>query len=115
MTFVSDVIFLHTEAGSKLRVSGSTSAKTTLAPRVAAAFAVEIQLSGVVMTSSPGPTRAAIIARCKPVVQEVTASACFVPQYCANSCSNLLTHGPQDGALASRTAIRASRSSGPYA
>ncbi len=59
---------------------GSTSAKTTLAPREAAAFAVEIQLMGVVITSSPGPTPAAIMASSSPAVAEVTANPKPVPQ-----------------------------------
>ena len=49
--------------------------KKLLAPRAVAALAVEIQLNGVVITSSPGPTPAAIMANCKPVVPDVTASA----------------------------------------
>jgi len=75
------------------------------------ALAVAIQLIGVVITSSPGLTSAATIARCNPVVPDVTARPNCVPQNAANSSSNFLTQGPQDGALARSTSIRASCSS----
>ena len=72
---VRGVIRASSLSGSRLRVLGSTSQKTRLAPRVEKALAVAIQLKGVVITSVPGPTPAAIPARVSPVVAEVTARA----------------------------------------
>ena len=54
---------------------GSTSQNTSLAPRTEKALAVAIQLMGVVITSLPAPTPAAIPARVRPVVAEVQDSA----------------------------------------
>src|SRR5258708_3368903 len=88
MTLVRSVILLATDCGSKFSVHGSTSAKTTFAPSTAAALAVEIQLIGVVITSSPGPTPAAIKAKDNPAVAEETARPYVAPQYVANSRSN---------------------------
>ncbi len=75
MALVRGVILRATSAGSRFSVRGSTSANTTLAPRAAIALAVEIQLKGVVITSSPGPTPQAIIASSSPAVADVTARA----------------------------------------
>src|SRR3982074_2495838 len=113
MTLVRLVIFSDTDFGSRFKVQPSTSANTTFAPRAAAAFAVEIQLIGVVMTSSPGPTPAAINARESPAVAEETARPYLVPQYPANSRSNCWTLTPQEGALACNTSSTAVFSSSP--
>ena len=80
MALVRGVILRATSAGSRFSVRGSTSANTTFAPRAAMALAVEIQLKGVVITSSPGPTSQAIIASSSPAVADVTARPCVVPQ-----------------------------------
>src|SRR6267378_6470148 len=114
ITLVRSVSLLATECGSKFSVHGSTSAKTTFAPSAAAAFAVEIQLIGVVMTSSPGWTPAAIKAKERPAVAEDTAKPYSVPQYAANSRSNCCTLAPQEGALAFITSSTAAFSSSPY-
>jgi hypothetical protein len=45
-----------TAFGSRLPVSSLMSANTTVAPRSEAQLAVEMNVSGVVMTSSPAPT-----------------------------------------------------------
>jgi hypothetical protein len=75
MARVRGVTSASSFAGSRFRVRGSTSQNTTRAPRPAKAFAVAIQLIGVVITSVPGPTPAAMPASVRPVVAEVTASA----------------------------------------
>src|SRR6185503_16782677 len=111
MALVRSVILAAIELGSILSVRGSTSAKTTVAPRLAAAFAVEIQLIGVVMTSSPGPTAAAIMASSSPAVADETANPYSHPQNAANASSNSLTLAPQDGADAFNTSRSASASS----
>src|SRR6266700_4674859 len=79
ITLVRAVILDSTEAGSRFKVQGSTTAKTTRAPSAAAALAVEIQLMGVVITSSPGPTPAAIKDSERPPVAEETAKPYFTP------------------------------------
>ena len=56
-------------------VSGSTSTKTGTAPTWVMTFAVATNVSGVVITSSPGPTPAAIRARCSAAVAEFTDTA----------------------------------------
>jgi hypothetical protein len=66
------------------------------------------------MTSSPGFTPAAMPARVRPVVADVTASAHRTPQYAANASSNSLTFMPHDGAPFRMTSVTASVSSGPY-
>src|ERR1700693_4747602 len=115
IAFVRSVIFWATEAGSRFRVRGLTSANTTRAPFAAAALAVEIQLIGVVITSSPGSIPAAITANSRPAVPEVTASPYLAPQYAAKLSSNFLTFGPHEGAPARNTSTSAASSSGPYA
>ena len=92
---------------------GSTSAKTAVAPRAAIALAVETQLNGVVMTSSPGPTSQAIMASSKPAVALVTARPRVVPHRAANVSSNCLTFGPQEGADDLSTSSSAAISSSP--
>ena len=47
---------LRPRAGSRLQVAGSMSAKTGVAPACTITLAVAQNVSGVVMTSSPGPT-----------------------------------------------------------
>ncbi len=61
-------------AGSRLR-SGPMSARTGVAPVSRMTLTVAQNVSGVVMTSSPGPIPSAAKARCSPAVQEFTASA----------------------------------------
>ena len=97
MARVRGVISVSSRAGSMLSVRGSTSQNTTFAPSVENAKAVATQVTGVVMTSVPGPTPAAMPARVRPVVAEVTARACFTPQYAAKASSNCLTFFPHDG------------------
>ena len=58
----------------------STSQKTILAPSVENAMAVETQVVGVVMTSSPGLIPAAMPASINPLVALVTANAYGTPQ-----------------------------------
>ena len=65
-------------------VSGSISANTGVAPTCRIVFAVEANVSGVVITSSPGPIPCVSSARCSAAVQELTAMQCFAPTYSAN-------------------------------
>ena len=70
IAFVFGVIFVSTSCGEIFIVIGSISAKTGLAPAWIMALMVAQKVSGVVITSSPGPTPAANMLRCKAAVQE---------------------------------------------
>src|SRR5205807_10215349 len=94
MAFVRLVILRSTSAGSTLKVRGSMSANTTVAPVYRIAFADAMNVNDGTMTSSPGPTSIEASARCKPVVQEVVAMPCFAPTYAATAFSNSATFGP---------------------
>ena len=83
MAFVRGVISALDSAGSILQV-GPMSAKTGVAPRCMITLAVAEKVSGVVMTSSPGPMPSAARARCSPAVAELTATVCCAPMYSAN-------------------------------
>ena len=52
--------------------------------------------NGEVTTSSPGPTLAALTARCNPVVPEETATPYAASTARAKSCSKRGTRGPSD-------------------
>ena len=58
------------------------------------ALAVAQNVSGVVITSSPGPTSAARSESSRAAVHELTATACAAPVKAANRCSNSATRGP---------------------
>ena len=76
-------------------MSSLMSAKTILAPSSAAAVAVARNVSGVVMTSSPGPTSAAAYATCSAAVPEVTETAGSATPASSPICfSNVSTYGP---------------------
>ena len=66
-------------AGSMLSVSGSTSTNTGRAPRWTMTLAVEANVIGDVITSSPAPTPTASSARCSAAVHEFTATQCAAP------------------------------------
>src|ERR1700755_3668277 len=91
---VRGVIARSAAVGSRLRVPGSTSANTGVAPQCQTALAVAMNDSDGTMTSSPGPTPDAYSARCSAVVQFVVAIACAAPTRAAKACSNAWTRGP---------------------
>src|SRR5262245_28854663 len=70
------------------------SASTGVAPACTIVLTVEQNVSGVVMTSSPGPIPSAARARWSPAVAELTASAWGAPTYVLNSVSNRAVLGP---------------------
>ena len=72
----------------------STSTSTGVAPTWRMALIVATNVSGVVMTSSPGWIPNAIRPRCSAAEQELTATACLQPTYSATSCSKRATFGP---------------------
>ena len=66
MARVRGVIASSSRATSILKVRGSTSTNTGLAPASTMTLSVAAKVSGVVMTSSPGLSSSASSARCKP-------------------------------------------------
>src|SRR5437773_4473875 len=83
-----------TAAGERLSVSGSTSTSTGRAPTCSITFTEAVNVSGVVITSSPGPTPRVASAVCSPAVQELSASALGAPRCAANSASKRFVLGP---------------------
>jgi len=81
-------------AGSIFQVFKSTSANLTMAPRCRTTLAVETNVSGVVMTSSPGPIFKMSSASSVAAVQEDKARAYLAWAYLANNFSNSLVLGP---------------------
>ncbi len=81
-------------AGSRQKVSSSTSANTIFAPRAAALLAVATNVIGETTTSSPGPTPAAAYATCSAAVPLETAVTPTPPVHRARSASNASTCGP---------------------
>ena len=75
-------------------VSGSTSANTTSAPTKRAALAVARKVMVGTTTASPGPTPAAIMARCRAAVPLAQATACAAPVASQKARSNSSTRGP---------------------
>ena len=79
MARVLGVTALSIRAGSMFCVRRSTSTKTGVAPVCTMELAVAANVCGVVMTSLPGPTPAAIIERWRAAVHELSARACRAP------------------------------------
>ena len=80
--------------GSRQNVSSSTSAKTGMAPCMRAQVAVEVNVYGGTITSSPGATPHAMTAACSAAVAELKATAKRAPWNSANSCSNCRIRRP---------------------
>src|SRR3989441_9787864 len=83
-----------TAAGERLSVSGSTSTSTGRAPTCSITCTEAVKVSGVVITSSRGPTPRVASAVCSPAVQELSASALGAPRCAANSASKRFVLGP---------------------
>src|SRR5947209_6510473 len=94
MTRVRGVTAVSTAAGSMFSVSGSTSTSTGRAPTCSITFTDAVKVSGVVITSSPGPTPSVARAVCSPAVHEFSASAPGASRYAANSVSKRWVFGP---------------------
>ena len=95
MALVRALTAEETEAGESVKVSGSMSANTGVAPVMATALAVAANVKEGTITSSPGPIPAASSPRCRAEVPELRAIA-RVPGtiWRANSSSNASTWGP---------------------
>src|SRR5688572_25148705 len=99
-------------AGSRVPPSRCTSANTGVAPQWITVLAVAQNVSGLVTTSSPGPTPDASSDRCRPAVHELTATACAAPTLSANARSNAATRGPVVSQPDASTSATASASAG---
>src|SRR5262249_13256239 len=93
--FVVGVIAAGIRDGSMLKVAGSISTNTGFAPTRAIEPAVATKLKGVVMTSSPAPTPAAIKARTSASEPEAQETANFALNSFAYSSSRALTSAPK--------------------
>lgn len=76
MAFVRGVMAASIRATSMFWVCSTTSTNTGFAPTCAMTLVVAVNVSGVVITSSPGPTPAPISARCRAAVAEFIERAC---------------------------------------
>jgi hypothetical protein len=85
---VRGVMAASTFAGSRFSVSRSMSTNTGVAPTSTMTSPTEMNVRDSVMTSSPGPIPAAIIAMCRAANPELTATPCLTPMYAQNSSSN---------------------------
>src|SRR5215813_6277729 len=82
------------EAGSRLYVARSTSAKIGVAPAWTTALVVAMKESEGTTTSAPGPIPGARRTRCSPVVHDDTATASGCSTAAAKARSNSATRGP---------------------
>src|SRR5438270_2785764 len=89
------------------------SANTGLAPVKRMLLTDAMNVNGLVMTSSPGPTPCASRARWRAVVPDDVAMAWRVPVMRANASSNAAVRGPCASMPESRTSSTAAFSSGP--
>src|SRR5579864_6398829 len=109
IAFVFALVRASACRGSILKVSGSMSTKTGLAPSRETVPAVAKKEYAVVITSSPGPTPAAIKAARRASVPEETPTANFEPQNFAISSSRAWTSGPRMKCWESQTRSIAAR------
>ena len=87
-------MFALTEGPSIRSVRGSTSANTGVAPACKTASAVATNVMAGTITSSPGPTPAALNARDRASVPEAQPAAALTLCAVANCCSKVTTHCP---------------------
>src|SRR5215472_1710488 len=85
---------LCTAAVSRLKVAGSMSAKTGVAPQRVIELADAKNVKGGVITRSPGRTPAAESASHKASVPEEQPTQSLAPKYSADSRSNASSSGP---------------------
>jgi hypothetical protein len=78
----------------RLPLSGSTSAKTGVAPALTTQDTLAMNVRGVTMTSSPGPIPMALSTTSSASVPLASATACAAPVQAANSCSNARHSSP---------------------
>ena len=118
MAAVRSVMEASMLAGSRVKVTGSMSAKTGTAPLMATELPVAAKVKEGTMTSGAPPARSwsslARVATCWAEVPELTATQ-WTPSttWAENSSSKALTWGPWTTMPEVRTASTASRSSCP--
>ena len=81
-------------SGSRLKVLGSMSTNTGVAPRRLITSAVAKKVKGVVKIASPGPTFSAIRAMSRESVPDAQPIQCLTPTNSASLFSNSLISGP---------------------
>ena len=96
IAFVRGVIAASTASGSRLNVCGSMSANTGEAPSYIAQLAEATNEYGDVITSSPGPTPASRMQRCRPAVPDETAAQYGAPTASASIASKRGPVGPSE-------------------
>src|SRR6266498_3050328 len=101
----------RTAAGSRLRVSGSTSTNTGSAPQRTIELADAKKLNGVVITQSPRPTPAAASASHNASVPEAQPTASAASANSAISLSSASTSGPSMNCCEAQTRSMAVRTS----
>ncbi len=111
IALVRGVIARSAASGSRLKVRGSTSAKTGVAPHCQTELAVAMNDIDGTITSSPGPTPATCSASWSAVVQFETATASAAPTRSAKRVSNSRTRGPWETQPVAMTRATASPSS----
>ena len=94
IALVAGVIAASTASKSMLRVSGSISTNTGRAPTVRMTLLVATHDSGVVITSSPGPTAARRSAISSAAVPELKTRTGRPPKRAESCASNSFTCGP---------------------
>jgi hypothetical protein len=92
---VAPVTACAARSRSMLRVRGSTSTNTGRAPTSSTTFAVATQDSGVVITSSPGPTPARRRPTSSAAVPEQRVRTTRPPQWRESAASKAFTCGPE--------------------
>src|SRR5688500_20400868 len=85
IALVRGVMRAATDWRSTNSVSGSTSAKTGVAPSYSAQFDEAAEVIAVTITSSPGPTATACTAACRAAVPLQTTTACVAPTLAASA------------------------------
>ena len=95
MALVRGVMAASTLSRSMLRVTGSMSTKTGLAPTVSTTLDVATHEIGVVMTSSPGPMPAMRSATSIVAVPLAKVRTMRPPKYSDSAASNAATFGPE--------------------
>src|SRR5829696_137475 len=94
IAFVRSPTSSWTRCGSMFRSPSRTSANTGVAPAWTITFAVAGHVTGVVTTSSPGPTPSASSARCIAAVPDATAITWSASRYSAERRSSWADRGP---------------------
>src|SRR5215211_1162472 len=98
---------------SRVRVTGSMSQKTGVAPSYSKTLVEATKVSGLVITSAPSPQPRALTPRWRAAVPLETATAYPSPSQSAKSCSNWSSFGPRESEPERTTSSSSSSSRSP--